>query len=87
MCGSLKIWKWFVYILSILLAAIGIAFMIVTLIIANKKAIKAIEIDEMVTGFGIAFGILFLILALTGFLSAYREVECLVGLVMYSIIS
>lgn len=82
MCGPLKAWKWAIYITSILIIAIGIAFLIATVIVADKEFIKAVEIEKMVRVFGIVFGAVMIVIGLVGFLSASCESTCLVFIVI-----
>jgi hypothetical protein len=87
MCGPLKIWKWVIYVLSILFAAIGVSLTIVAVVSANERFIKAVEIDSMVKGYGIAFGVVIMAIGLFGWLSAKFECECLICVVILIITS
>eukprot|EP00826_Nyctotherus_ovalis_P000146 TRINITY_DN0_c175_g1_i11.p2 TRINITY_DN0_c175_g1~~TRINITY_DN0_c175_g1_i11.p2 ORF type:complete len:275 (+),score=62.57 TRINITY_DN0_c175_g1_i11:33-857(+) len=78
MCGPLNLWKWAIYITSFLVAAIGIAVMVVALVIADKEFIKAIEIENLVKAYGIAFGAVLIVVGLIGWLSAKCESSFLV---------
>lgn len=81
MCGPLKAWKWAIYITSILIAAIGIAFLAATLIVAEKEFVQAVKIEKIVRVFGIVFGAIIIVIGLVGWLSAKCESSCLVSIV------
>jgi hypothetical protein len=83
MCGPLKAWKWAIYITSFLLFAMGIVVMVATVVIADKEFVKAIDIQKMVQTFGIAFGVILIVVGLIGWLSAKCESTCLVIIVVF----
>lgn len=87
MCGPLSVWKWVIYVTSAILAMIGIAIMVVAIVAADKYFIRAIDMENLVEGYGIAFGVVFIIIGLVGWLSAKCESKCLVVTVLLAVSS
>jgi len=81
MAGSLRAWKCAIYISSFVFAAIGIAVIAGAVALAEKEFAKALEIEDQLKNFGLAFGVIIIIIGLIGWLSAFCENKLLVCIV------
>jgi len=81
MAGSLHAWKWAIYISGFLFLGIGIAVMAGAVILADKEFAKALEIGDQLKNFGLAFGVIIIVIGLIGWLSACCESKLLVCIV------
>lgn len=80
MCGPFYLWKYVNYIASICIVIIGIAMIPTFNYVATFEIVKAIEYENQVKAFGIAFGAILIIAGSTGWLSIYCRSKC-VGMI------
>ncbi len=81
MCLSKSFWKFFIYISGFIFAAFGVVLLALSCVISQKEFAKAAELDSIIIGYGVAFGIVIILIGLIGWYSAKKESRYLVFLV------
>jgi len=80
MCGPVKIWKFAIYIAGGLFSVLGVVLMGLCIWISRSEFSKATELESFILGFGVAFGVVLLIMGLIGWIAVKCENRCLVCL-------
>lgn len=80
MCGPIKIWKFTVYIAGGVFSILGVVLMALSIWISQKEFAKATDLDGLLLGFGVAFGVVILIMGLVGWAAVKCESRCLICL-------
>jgi len=80
-CCSIKVWKCFIAIGGIIFAIFGATLLGLSVVISKKDFAEAADIKNIIFGFGTAFGVVIMVVGLTGWLTSCKENRCLVILV------
>ena len=81
MCCPTSFWKFFVYVTSGIFALFGIVLLGVGAYVSQKEYAKATEMDGIILGYGIAFGVVMFLVGVTGWYAAKKESRYLVCIV------
>ena len=84
MCLSKNFWKFFIYITGGIFAIFGIVLLALAIVISQKDFAKAADMDKIILGYGVAFGVVMALIGLTGWFAAKKESRCLVFIVKIS---
>ena len=80
---SPRVWKCIINLSGILYAIFGLTLLVLTIVISKKDFAEASGMENLILGYGAAFGSAILLIGITGWLASRNENYCLVVIVSY----